>query len=209
MDISLIQQVTAITGIASFILTMVVISLYFIYDGSPPAKNVLLRNYLNLFILVGLLIFISGFQYVATEFSPGYAWIGGLTQLFGFAFIVMTFTAQSFESASVLGKTKRIDPTLVGSGAEGSIVIYGPVARMLTAFTLLFAGVLILGTEIVAPWIAWVAFATAAFHIVLTPTLFSGSEPSRFYSINGWSIPVAGGLLLAWVLITSIALLVA
>ncbi|HET8671421.1 MAG TPA: hypothetical protein VFM05_12580, partial [Candidatus Saccharimonadales bacterium] len=99
-------------------------------------------------------------------------------------------------------------PTLVGSGAEGAIVLYGPVARMLTAAMLVVAGVLVLGTAVVASWLGWAAFAVAALHLALVPTIFSGYEPARFYSINGIGIPTAGGLMTCWMLLCSIALLI-
>ena len=43
--------------------------------------------------------------------------------------------------------------------------------------------------------------------MALIPTIYSGSDPTRFYSINGLGIPTAGGLFALWVLIVSVTLL--
>lgn len=206
MELSLIQSAVGIAGIVAFAISVLVGILFFVYSGAPPARNVLFRDFLNLFVTVGFIIFITGLPYLVTQVYPAYEWIGTLVMVFGLAFITVTLVAQALESGSVLGK-KRLDPTLVGSGAEGAIVIYGPIARMLTAAFLASAGVLITSTGFVVAWIGWLAFAVALFHLALVPTYFSGYKPAKFYSINGIGIPTAGGLLMVWVLITSIALL--
>lgn len=167
----------------------------------------LLRDFLNLFVTVGFIVFVTGFPYLATQAYPGYEWIGTLMMAFGLVFITVTLVGQALESGSVLGKTKPIDPTTVGSGAEGAIVIYGPIARMMTAAFLAAAALLITNTGFVATWIGWLAFAVALFHLALVPSYFSGYKPAKFYSINGIGIPMAGGLLMLWVLITSTALI--
>lgn len=62
-------------------------------------------------------------------------------------------------------------------------------------------------TGVLPVWTGWAAVVVAAFHLGLAPTILSTTNPSRFNSLNGWSIPVAGGLLVTWVLIVSIAIL--
>jgi hypothetical protein len=208
MDQRLTQGITGWAGIVSFLISVIVGVLFFTYSGAPPVENVLMRDFLNLFVTVAFIVFLTGFQYCAVQTKHGYEWIGTLVLAFGLAFIIVTLVGQALESASVLGQTLPTDPTLVGSGAEGAIVIYGPIARMLTAAFLVSAGILIFGTRAVRSWIGWMALGVAAFHFALVPTYFSGFEPSRFYSINGLGIPTAGGLLLVWILITSVALLV-
>ncbi len=61
--------------------------------------------------------------------------------------------------------------------------------------------------RILPRWTAWLALAIAAFDVALIPTIYSGTNPSLFYSINGLGIPAAGGLFVLWVLLVSIMLL--
>ena len=68
-------------------------------------------------------------------------------------------------------------------------------------------GTALLATELTPTWLGWLAITIAVFHLGLAPTILSTTDPARFYSLNGWSIPIAGGLLLTWVLATSITIL--
>jgi hypothetical protein len=116
----------------------------------------------------------------------------------------VTFVADSIQAGSVLGKKELLDPTLVGSGAEGSLTIYGPIARLLEAVLLISAGFALLVTGILPTWIGGLAYLIGIFDLALVPTLFSKTEPAYFYSVNGWGIPVAGGLFISWILVVSI-----
>ena len=52
------------------------------------------------------------------------------------------------------------------------------------------------------------AARTGSSAAALIPTIFSGTDPTRFYSINGIGIPTAGGLFALWILVASAALLI-
>jgi hypothetical protein len=69
------------------------------------------------------------------------------------------------------------------------------------------AAMAILGTHILPKWTARMAQVIAVFHFVLIPSIFSGTDPSYFYSINGLGIPISGTLLLIWILVVSIMIL--
>ena len=62
------------------------------------------------------------------------------------------------------------------------------------------------GAGVLPDWTARAAQTVALFHLAMVPTLFSGTRPADFYSVNGWNIPVAGFLFLAWVLAASATL---
>ncbi len=121
----------------------------------------------------------------------------------GLTHTVLTFVADALQAGAVLGKTERIDTTLVGAGAEGSLIIYGPISRLLEAAFLAAAGAAILVTAMLPAWSGWLAYAVGVVQLAFVPTLFSTTDPAYFYSVNGWGIPVAGSLFLAWVLVVS------
>ncbi|HET8670740.1 MAG TPA: hypothetical protein VFM05_08985, partial [Candidatus Saccharimonadales bacterium] len=90
MDQDLIQLIVALGGIATFIISVVVGILFFTYSGPPPAKNVLLRDFLNLFASVSFVVFTTGFAYLSIAARPNYAWMGLLMAVFSLVFITTT-----------------------------------------------------------------------------------------------------------------------
>ena len=202
-----VQQLTAFAGIAAFALTMVVIPLFFVHSGPPPARNVLTRVLVNMLVTVSLLIFLTGFRELVIQARPDYEWLGTLSLVIGMATVILVMVADSIQVGSVLGKEQNTDPTTLGSGGEAALLIWEPLSRLLTATLLIVAGSAILATGITPTWSAWLAYGVAAFHLALVPTIFGKTDPAHFYSINGWGIPVAGGLFLTWVLAVSVLLL--
>jgi hypothetical protein len=208
MSESVVQLWTGIAGIGFFVLVLIEIPLYFVYSGAPPPRNVLARSLINMFGLVVLMAFLAGFRHVIVQARPDYELLGTLALALGATHVVLTYVAGAVQAGSVLGKTERLDPTVIGSGAETSLIIYGPISRLLEAAFLGVAGGAILATGILPAWTAWLAFAVGALQLAMVPTLFYKTDPAHFYSVNGWGIPVAGGLFSAWLLAVSIVLAV-
>jgi hypothetical protein len=205
-DVS-IQHWTGIFGIVFALLNFVVIALYFIYSGPPPVRNILLRVFISMFASTGLIIFLVGFRYSILRSQADSEWLSTLCFTFGLAHTILIFVADALQAGSVLGKTGVIDPTLVGSGAERTMILYGPMQRLLVAAFLGSAGAAILQSGVLPAWIGYFAFAVGSLQLAFVPTIFSTTDPSRFYSVNGWGIPIAGGFYLLWILSASIALI--
>ena len=202
-----VQHWTGVFGIAFVTLNLIVIPLYFIYSGPPPVRNVLTRIFINMFALAGLIAFLVGFRHSILQARFDSEWLGTLCLAFGLVHATLTLVADSLQAGSVLGKTGHIDPTLVGSGAERTMILYGPMSRLLGAAFLFSAGSAILTTEVLPAWIGWFAFIVGIIQLVFVPTIFSTTDPARFYSVNGWGIPVVGGLYLLWILATGVFLI--
>jgi hypothetical protein len=133
-------------------------------------------------------------------------WVANLCLASGLAYAAATFVAVSIQVGAVLGTDGSLDPTTIGGHGEAALLVFGPLARILTALCLAAAATAILASRLLPRWTARAAQAVALFHLAQVPTLFSGTQPAHFYSVNGWNIPVAGGLFLAWVLAVSVAL---
>jgi len=202
-----VQHWTGVLGIAFVALNLIVIPLYFIHSGPPPVRNVLTRIFISLFALTSLIPFLVGFRHGILQAHTDFEWLGTLCMSFGLAHATLTLMADSLQAGSVLGKTGFVDPTLVGSGAEQTMIIYGPISRLLEFAFLASAGSAILTTDVLPTWIAWFAFIVGIIQLAFVPTIFSTTDPARFYSVNGWGIPVAGGLYLLWILAASIFLI--
>lgn len=198
---------TGLFGMSMFGLDMLVIPLYFLYDGPPPAWNIVTRTLVSMLAGVALIGFSVGFRGVIAKSNAEYEWVGTFIFAIGLAYAIIAFVADAIQLGSVWGSKQALDPTLVGSGGEGALLLYGPMARLLTAVFLLASGAAILHTRVVATWLGWLAYGISVMHFLLIPSIFFMSDPLHFYSANGWNIPIAGGLFLLWIFLVSIFLL--
>jgi hypothetical protein len=118
-----VRRFTGVSGIIIFLLSMIVLPLYFVYSGPPPVSNILTRALINMFVLTALIVFLVGFQQLIRQAGPDFQWIADLSFTFGLVFTIITFVSDAIQVGSVLGKSGGIDPTTVGSGAEGAILL--------------------------------------------------------------------------------------
>ena len=207
MKKSTIEPLTGYFGIGIFILNMMVIPLYFIYDGPPPLWNILTRGIINIFSCVVIIAFASGFQTVITKIDSSNAFLGNFISLIGLAYAIVLIVAESIQIGSVWAHTTQVDPTVVGNGGEGALLIYGPIDRVLMAAFLFASGTALIRTNLTGKWVGWVAYLLSLYQLAFVPTIFFMSQPTNFYSTNGWNIPIAGGLFIFWILIVSIFLI--
>jgi len=180
MDNFDVQQWTGVAGIVFVALSMIILPLYFIYSDAPPKWNVLARILINMFALLVLIAFLLGFRNSISPARPNYEWLGTMCMVVGLVHVGLTYVADSLQAGSVLGKTERLDPTLVGAGAEGSLIIYGPISRLLEAAFLISAGSAIWITGLLPEWIVWLAYALSVFQLAFVPTIFSRTVPAYF-----------------------------
>jgi hypothetical protein len=201
-----LRRVTGSAGIFMYLTVMTVIPLFFVYDGAPPVSNILTRVLVSMFTCASFVVFLVGFRVILERARPDHEFVASLTFYSGFVYIILIMVADAVQVGSVLARGGPVDPTLVGSGGEASLLIWGPLSRLFTALFLASGAAAILATRLLPRWVAWLAFAIAALDVALIPTIYSGSDPTRFYSINGLGIPTAGGLFALWVLIVSVML---
>jgi hypothetical protein len=153
---------TGIAGIATFALIVATVPFYFVYSGPPPAWNVLARSLVAMFSMVALLGFVVGLQALARRARPEEESLATLVGAFGVVLVAVDLVATALEAGTVLGRADPLDPTLVGSGAEAALVIYGPVGRILTAAFLAAAGAAIVRARFLPAVIGRAAFALGA-----------------------------------------------
>jgi hypothetical protein len=202
-----LRRATGAAGIFMYLTVMTVIPLFFVYDGAPPVSNILTRVLVSMFTCASFVVFLVGFREILRRARPDHEFLASLVFHSGFVYIILVMVADSVQFGTVLGHGGPVDPTLVGSGGEASLLIWGPLSRLFTALFLGSGAAAVLATKVLPRWIAWFAFAIAALDVALIPTIYAGADPTRFYSINGLGIPTAGGLFALWVLIVSVTLL--
>src|SRR3954467_5926942 len=117
-----------LTGACALLVTalsLVVIPLYFVYPGSPPADNVLLRNLMTVVTFTVFLVFITGTRRMLGA-RAGLA--GDLTAVSGVGYALLTLVAASLEAGVALEYPDGSkDPTIDGPLANGMALLHGPI----------------------------------------------------------------------------------
>ncbi|MXV49524.1 hypothetical protein GS399_00955 [Pedobacter sp. HMF7647] len=203
---------TGISGIVMYLLVLLEIPFYFFYtpaaDGTTPVNIVLIRILIDLFICIGLIGFFSGFRTIVACAKPEVEWIAALMSALGMAFSIVALVADSIQVGSVWAAgTKTINPTWVGAGAEGALLIYGPINRLLNSLILFAGSTLVLKSRLFPKWTAGFGYFSCLYNLLFIPTMFYMTTPLDFYSTNGWNIPIAASFFFLWIFIISIYLL--
>lgn len=190
------------TGISALVLAATVIAvvpLYFVHDGAPPVANVLLRNFITLLSCAALLVFVTGFAHVLGRAGADGHWLASLFKASGVLYVGLALVAVSLEAGVVFGAPDgSLDPTIDGPLAEGNMLIQGPVKRLVTAVMLIAAGLGVMRARIGPRWMGYAALAFAAFNLYFLPSMFHGTDPTRFYSTIGWGNSAFCGSLFTW-----------
>jgi hypothetical protein len=185
------------------------IPLYFMYSGAPPAWNVLTRDLLNLILCALLIVFIAGFSYLIRQADAAYEWAASLAYASGLMFVAVTLVAISLEAGVIFGNPDgTVDPTIDGPLAEGNILIHGSIKRLLTAVFLLPAGYAVLRTRMLPSWVGRAAYAVSFFNLAFVPSIYFGKDAAQFYSAVGWgNSAFAASFIMYWILAVGITML--
>jgi hypothetical protein len=212
MNDSNVYRWTGVFGIVLYLLVLLEIPFHFVFTptpaGTPPIMVSLVRILIDLFICIGLIGFFSGLKTIISNVDRRLEWVATFILSSGIAFAIVSFVADSIQAGSVwVAGDDPVNPTWVGHGGEGALLIYGPINRILIATISIASGTIILKTRLVPTWLAWTGFVVAAYNLAFIPTLFYMTVPLNFYSTNGWNIPIAAGLFFFWMFIISIYLI--
>jgi len=209
MNNAKVRRLTGISGVMIGVGTTLIVPLYFIYSGPPPAWNVFTRNLLNLIFCALMIVFVAGFCHLIRQADAAYEWVAALAYGAGLIYVAVSLVATSLEVGAVFGAPNgMIDPTIDGPLAEGSILIHGSVSRILTAVFLSAAGYAVLRTRVLPGWVGRAAYGIALFNLAFVPSLYFGKDPAQFYSAVGWgNTAFAASFILYWSLAVGITLL--
>jgi hypothetical protein len=207
MDCARIRCITGISGLMVGVMAMLVIPLYFMYAGPPPAWNVFTRNLLGLVSCAFLLLFITGFSDCLRQ--AGAAYEASLVYAAGLLFVAVTLVAVSLEAGAVFGAPDgTVDPTIHGPLADANILIHGSIKRLLTVLLLVPAGYAVLRSGMLPRGIGWAAYVIAFINLLFIPSIYFGKDATAFYSALGWgNTAFTASFLGFWLMAVGIALL--
>ena len=191
------RTVTGACAVLVGLLSLIMVPLYFVYSGPPPADNVLARNLITVVVFALFLIFTVGLRRFLGH-PAGLA--GDLVLASGLAYVAMTLVAASLETGVALQYPDGTrDPTIDGPLANGMALLHGPIARFLIATFLISLAVAVHRTGVLPRWVASGSSVLAAVNLAFVPSLFFGMDPANFYAANGWgSTASIGAVFMLW-----------
>jgi hypothetical protein len=206
-----VRKITAGAGLIAGVSVLLSVPLYFMYDGAPPAWNVLTRDLVTLLTCAGLLVFVAGFSHLAARLSPAAGFASSIAAGSGFIFIAITLVTTSLEAGVVFGAPDgSLDPTIDGPLAQANMLAHGPIKRLLTAIYLFAAGHAALRAELLPAWLRRAGYVIALINLAFVPSLYFGTDPTDFYAVHSWAnSAVTGSFLCYWIIAASIVLILA
>jgi hypothetical protein len=204
-----VQRATGRVGVAVGLGPLVLIPLYFMYSGAPPASNVLTRNLISMILCAGMLVFFAGFAHLIRKADEAYEWIASVVYGAGLTYVTLLLVGISLEVGAIFGGPPgTIDPTIHGPLAEGTMMIHGSIGRVLNIVILTAAGYAILGSRVLPAWLGRAAYGIALINVAFVPSLFFGREAATFYSAIGWgNSALVASLIGYWILAAGVVLL--
>jgi hypothetical protein len=204
-----VGRLTGMAGVAIGIGSILLIPLYFMYAGAPPASNVLTRNLISILLCGFLIVFLAGLSHLIRKADAAYDWIASLVYGAGMTWVATLLVGVSLEVGAIFGgREGTIDPTVDGPLAHGTMLIHGSIGRALTVLILTAAGYAILRTRVLPNWIGRAAYGIALVNVAFIPSMYFGTDAAQFYSAVGWgNSALVASFIAYWILAVGIALL--
>jgi hypothetical protein len=192
-------------GLTVGALSVLLVALYFVYSGPPPAWNVLSRSLLTLVIVAALTVFGVGLARLLPVDGRGRRTVAGqlsIVSLLTYGAVILFAT--SLEAGTPLAyPDKAMDPTTDGPLAAAMALAHGPIAHLWIA--MFFLGLVVAVSRSAAPrivpgWTVRGSVVVAVINLLAVPSLYFGMDASNFYAVNGWGADALVGLItLVWV----------
>jgi len=185
-------------------LSLVMVPLYFVYSGPPPADNVLSRNLITVAVFTVFLIFTTALRRVL-----GGGLASDIASTAGLVYAAMTLVAASLETGVALQYPDGSkDPTIDGPLANGMALLHGPIARALVVTFLVALAIEIHRSGVLPSWVRTGSVVLAIVNLAFVPSLFFGMNPENFYAANGWGSTASLGMVnMLWIGAIGVALL--
>jgi len=198
------RKVAGISATLVGALSLVMVPLYFVYSGPPPADNVLSRNLITTAVFTIFLIFTTALRRVL-----GGGLVSDIASQAGLVYAAMTLVAASLETGVALQYPDGSkDPTIDGPLANGMALLHGPIARALVMTFLITLAIEVHRSGVLPRWVRTGSVVLAAVNLAFVPSLFFGMDPADFYAANGWGSTASLGMVnMLWIGAIGVALL--
>ena len=201
------ERVMGVSGVVVGLGVMLTIPLYFVYAGAPPAGNVLTRDLLGLLVSAAMLVFFACLAQLIRRADANLDWLASIVYGAGMLFLAVAFVSSANEAGVVFGDPSgTLDPTVDGVLAKANILMHGSIKRLLTVVMLVPVGYAVLRTRMLPAWAGWSAYIIAACNLLFVPSLYFGTDVTKFYSAIGWgNSAFVASFLGYWILAVGVA----
>jgi len=151
----------------------------------------LARVLVDTLLMAFLIVFLGGFRQLVTHVRPDLQWISDLAFGAGLVFVGVTLVGDSMEAGGALdtiGLTP--EPIAIRGLTEGYMVMFGPMTCVLLALVSAASGYVILASRVLPVWTGRLAYVVTVLNLAAVPSIFGGTDASRFYSVGGWGVAV-------------------
>ena len=212
-----VRRWTGWFGVASAVLLLVVLGLYFPAGVSPRGEDTakftdyvtmhsgLLLTIVLLTTLGGacFLVYLAGLRYVIRQAKPEFEWAAALVFGAGLVYTTLGLVVFTLLGGATLDTiNNKADPSVVSALGEASEPALGAIGLIVLALFLASAGYATWGTRVFPRWTAWVAFVGAALSLAAAPSIYAGSGPSDFYTADGYVTFVGLLAYVVWLLVS-------
>lgn len=168
----------------------------------------LTRTLMDLFIFSLLIVFFGGFRHLIVITKASYEWIATIFFGIGTVYTALTLVSDSLTGSIALDTFGgKADPTVIRALNESTVLMFGSVGIFLIATMMVVAGILILRTNAIPRWTGWLALATAVWDLAFVPTMYFGTDFTRFYSAAGDGPAAAAPFpFIIWIVATAICM---
>ena len=202
------RRVTGWAALAGGLLSLVMVGLYFVYSGTPPQANVLARNLITVATFTSFLVFATGLGRLLRGPGGDAGLAGELAVAALRTYVAVTFVAASLEVGSSL-YAPHLDPTVDGPLAAATVLLHGPVARVLVAAFLVGLALAPGASVLFSGRVRAGGVVLAAINLALVPSLFFGMDAKDFYAANGWGATASiGAINVLWLALLGRSVLV-
>ncbi len=203
------RRVTGWAAVGGGLLSLIMVGLYFVYSGPPPASNVLARNLITLATFTSFLAFAIGLGRLLRGAGGDAGLAGELSVAALRLYVTVTLVAASLEVGTALQHPHAgLDPTVDGPLAAAMALLHGPIARALVAVFLIGLATAPNARRLFSSRLLAGSVVLAVLNLALVPSLFFGMDAARFYAANGWgSTASIGALNVIWFTVLGAAIL--
>jgi hypothetical protein len=218
-----VRRLTGAFGIAAGFLTLVALALYFA-AGTPPKleDTIKFSDYVTknsgVFLTATLaaalsgvcfIVLIAGLRNLIRKAQSEYEWVSMLVFGVGMVDAALILVLGTLIGGATLDTVSKAEPTVVRGLFEGSILISGSVGLITDALLFASAGYAILGTGALPKWTGWASYAFVILDLVVSPSIYGGTDPSGFYTAFGYGPLILGTFpFILWLFIIGISMIV-
>jgi hypothetical protein len=167
------------------------------------------RTLMDFVIYNLLLVFLAGFRRMAIDHYKTLEWLAILFLSLSIVYITIQLIADCISGSMGLDTFNgKADPVVLRTMVEMTLLMFGSAGLIFIGTLLMIAAVLNHLSGMFKRWYTWVSVVVAILNYAFVPSMYFGTDPSRFYSTGGFGPALMATFpFLTWIVITGILMI--